>query len=63
LPIEIKSQKSKSSLRFAFTFVMRMSWLVMAQLCSVTQSSDNGLDCLGQWLASNNGLVPVNLWV
>jgi hypothetical protein len=48
LPIEIKSQKSKSSLQFAFTFVMRMSWLAMAQLCSVMQSSDNGLDCLGQ---------------
>jgi hypothetical protein len=63
LPIEIKSQKSKLSLRFAFTFVMRMSWLAMAQLCSVTQSSDNGLDCLGQWLASNNGLAPVNRWV
>jgi hypothetical protein len=63
LLIEIKSQKSKSSLRFEFTFVMRMSWLVMAQLCSVTQSSDNGLDHLGQWLASNNGLVPVNRWV
>jgi hypothetical protein len=28
LPIEIKSQKSKLSLRFAFTFVMRMSWLL-----------------------------------
>jgi hypothetical protein len=48
LPIEIKSQKSKSSLRFAFTFVMRMSWLAMSPLCSVTQSLDNGLDCLGQ---------------
>jgi hypothetical protein len=63
LPIEIKSQKSKSSLRFAFMFVMRMPWLAMSQLCSVTQSLDNGLDCLGQWLASNNGLVPVNRWV
>jgi hypothetical protein len=62
LPIEIKSQKSKLSLQFAFTFVMRMSWLAMAQLCSVMQSSDNGLDCLGQWLASNNGLVHVNRW-
>jgi hypothetical protein len=42
--------------------VMRMSWLAMSPLCSVTQSLDNGLDCLGQWLASNNGLVPVNWW-
>jgi hypothetical protein len=32
------------------------------QICKFI-SSDNGLDHLGQWLASNNGLVPANRWV